>query len=56
MGDIISKPQHSINNFLFWSSKSEICFRSLIVLLHFLFKDVPREHDLSSGKEAMVCQ
>ena len=56
MGDILSKPQHSINNFLFSSFKSEISFRSLIVLLHFLFKDVPREHDLSSGKEAMICQ
>ena len=56
MGDILSKPQHSINNFLFSSSKSEISFRSLIVLLHFLFKDVQGEHDLSSGKEAMICQ
>ena len=55
MGDILSKPQCSIDNFLFLSSKSEISFKSLIVLLHFLFKDVPIEHNLSSGKEAMIC-
>ena len=56
MDDTLSKPQRSNNNFLFSSSKSEISFRSLIVLLHFLFKDVLREHDLSAGKEATICQ
>ena len=56
MDDILSKPQRSINNFLFSSSKSEISFRSLIVLLHFLFKNAPRECDLSSGKAVKIYQ
>ena len=56
MDDMLSKPQQTINNFLFSSSESEISFRSLIVLLHFSFKTVAREHNLSSGKEAMICQ